>query len=235
MSIVTVYSPPGCSPRRAVTAEANRALLADAGVRAVHLVGGPGCGKTTLIDATISRLKPGGVRCAAIVCAAGPGCDATVLNHLHLPIVRLELRPDDGLDPDLFREALLRLDLASLDLILTEMVGSYEGRPTAVGQERTAALFSVAAGDDKPAKHPAMAAAADAIVLGKSDLLPFVPFDCGRFHAALGRMAPELPCFQLSAKTGEGLDPWVEWLGLRRPPAPPASGPRAKTRRAAKA
>jgi len=216
MSIITVYSRGEPPARRTVTAEANRALLRQAGVRTVSIVGGPGCGKTTLIERTIRRTLSDR-RAGIIVCTDGRGADAVMLNALHRPIVQLELGGDESPDPWLLRSALDHFDLKAVDLLLIENVGTYAGRPAQLGQEFTVALFSVAAGHDKAAKHPATVVAADVVLLSKTDLLPFVPFDVARFRADVERLNPSARFFALSAKTGDGLDAWIEWMRLGAP------------------
>lgn len=220
MSLVTVYAPHGSIPSHEITAESNRKLLRDAGVRSVALAGGPGCGKTTLIDRSIDKLDPD-VRVGVIVCSSGRGGDALKLNHYKKePVVQLNLGSDSCPDSWLFRQALDCIELASIDLLLVECIGTLTSHPTNVGQDATAVMFSVAAGHDKPSKHPALTAAANAIVLCKTDLLPLVPFDQERFRDDVRRLNPSAKCFELSATQGDGLDAWVAWL---RPPAKAAA------------
>jgi hydrogenase nickel incorporation protein HypB len=199
----------------AADAEARHALRA-AGVYAVHVVGGPGCGKSTLIEQTIGRLKPS-VQAGAVL------CDGRCRRDPEHPWARrhdvVEVEPWDAchLDPAQVRDALRRLDLASLDLLLVENVGAMTLPPGGAdyGQDATVAVFSVAAGDDKARRHPELIRAADCVVLNKTDLAVFVPFDLRAFRADVARVKPGVELIELSALTGRGLGPWVDWLRRR--------------------
>lgn len=211
MSVVCVYSSDSSAPRQGVSAESNRRLLRDAGVFTIMFAGGPGCGKTTLIDRSIELLEPE-VRVGVIVCSSGRSSDALKLNHYKEPVVQLQLNGDAYPDPWLFRQALDRLDLNTIRLLLVECIGTLAGRPTDVGQDRTVGIFSVAAGHDKPSKHPATASAVDVIILSKTDLIPFVPFNLARFRDDVQRLNPAAKRFELSADKGHGMAEWLAWL-----------------------
>ncbi len=82
----------------------------------------------------------------------------------------------------------------------------------ACGEARRATLISAAEGDDKPEKYPAILASSDLLVVTKSDLLPHVDFDVAACLARARRIVPELPALLLSARTGEGMDAWLDWV-----------------------
>ena len=197
-------------------AEANRHALRAAGVYTVHLIGGPGCGKSTIIEQTIGRLKPS-VRAGAIVCDGRCHRDPERPQSYRHNVVEIEPWDAAYLEPSQVRDAITRLDLASLDLLLVENVGTMVLPPgrADLGQDVTIAVFSVAAGDDKARRHPELIAAADAIVLNKTDLALVVPFEVRAFRADVGRVKRGAEFFELSALTGRGLGPWVEWLRRR--------------------
>ena len=200
----------------ATDAEANRRLLQDAGVYAVHLIGGPGCGKSTLIEQSIGRLKPS-VRAGAVVCDDRCHRDPERPSARRANVIAIEPWDASHLDPSQVRDAIRRLDLASIDLLLVENVGTMTLPPGAVdfGQSATVAVFSVAAGDDKARRHPDLIQAADAVVLNKIDLTLVVPFDLPAFRADVARVKPGVEFFGVSALTGRSLEHWVEWLRRR--------------------
>jgi hydrogenase nickel incorporation protein HypB len=209
-------------------ARQNRALLREAGVHTVALFGGPGCGKTALLQATLQGLPPD-LRVAVIGCAAaarheapfsdgdgdgdgdGEAADARVI----------EVRPSDAglLSAADVRDALRYVGPAALDLLLIENVGTLTlpGLPD-LGQDVSAAMFSVAAGHDQAIKHPEIVRTADVVVLNKVDLLPVVPFDLAAFRKDVTHLRPEAELIELSALAGTGVG---AWFGRIRPPARP--------------
>jgi hydrogenase nickel incorporation protein HypB len=192
-------------------ADLNREKLRAAGVAAVSVMGGPGCGKTTLIDATIQRLMPE-VHVGVIACDIASQLDADRMTRHSDQVIQVNVGEGGALDATYIRDALEWLDLGWLDVLFIEHIGTLIGPPLNLGQEATVAMFSVAAGHDKPAKHPELAKAADAVVLSKTDLLPAVPFELATFRSDIRRLNPHARIFELSALTGIGLDEWVKWI-----------------------
>jgi hydrogenase nickel incorporation protein HypB len=118
------------------------------------------------------------------------------------------------LDAHMVEHALEALDLAGVSRLWIENVGNLVcPAPFACGESRRAVLVSVTEGDDKPEKYPALFATADVLVLSKVDLLPHVDFDPARCVAAARRVRPGLAALACSARSGEGLDAWLAWLG----------------------
>jgi hydrogenase nickel incorporation protein HypB len=203
-------------------ADINRAALRDAGIFTVSVLGGPGCGKTSLIDATILRLMPD-VHVGVIACDVASRLDADRMIRHSEQVVQVNVGEGGTLDASYIRDALNWLDLKWLDVLFIENIGTLIGAPLDLGQDATVAMFSVAAGHDKPAKHPELARAANAVVLSKTDLLTAVPFDLQAFWTEVGRVNPLARRFEISALKGNGLSPWITWL--KDPTAPPAPGP----------
>jgi hydrogenase nickel incorporation protein HypB len=197
-------------------AQMNRAALREAGVLTVGLLGGPGCGKTTLIAATVEGLGPG-VHAGVIACDIESHRDADRISAISEQVVQVNTGEGGGvIDATHIRDALRWLDLAWLDLLFIEHVGTLAlaGAPD-VGQDATVTMFSVAGGDDKADKHPELVHAADAVVLNKIDLLTAVPFDLSAFRRDVERIKPGCELIELSALKGEGLEQWVAWLRSR--------------------
>ena len=205
MSTTTERKPRATHP----LARQNRALLREAGVRAIGLFGGPGCGKSSLVSATVQRLSPG-VRVGVVTCGAEPEHDGPARGGLGRTV---KVNPGDAvlLDATHVSDALRSLDLAALDLLLIENVGTLTlpGLPD-LGQDVSTVVFSVAAGDDKAAKHPHLVRAANLVVLNKVDLLPAVPFDLQAFREDVARLNPVAELIELSALSGAGLNNWLK-------------------------
>jgi len=196
------------------TASANRALLHDAGVLTVGIVGGPGCGKTTLITATIQRLAHD-LRVGVIACDIASSRDAERISSVSSQVVQVNTHEARcTIDASYIRDALNWLDLKSLDLLLIEHVGNLTKPPPDVGQDRLITIFSVAGGDDKADKHPQLVQAADVVILNKIDLLPAVPFNLTAFHRDVDRIKPGCDLIELSAFKPDGIERWVQWLRL---------------------
>ncbi len=194
-------------------AEALRKRLAERGLEAIGLLGGPGAGKTSLLEATFERLGEA-VRAEAVVegdCAGD--LDARRLAARGARVAQVATGGLCHLDAHLVGHALEELDLDGVRRLWIENVGNLVcPAPFRCGEARRALLISTPEGDDKPAKYPASIAAADLLVVSKTDLLPHVPFDPERCVAEARRVAPELPVLFVSARTGEGLDAWLRWV-----------------------
>ena len=194
-------------------AERLRKRLAERGVEAIGLLGAPGAGKTSLLEATFARLASGAAREAVVEGDCASDLDARRIAACGARVAQVETGGLCHLDAHLVEHALERLDLAGARRLWIENVGNLVcPAPFACGESRRVALVSVAEGDDKPAKYPALFAAADALVISKLDLLPHVDFDVERCAAAVRRVQPGLPVLPLSARSGEGLDAWLEWV-----------------------
>jgi hydrogenase nickel incorporation protein HypB len=196
----------------------NRADLDRAGVMAVNLMSAPGAGKTTLLERTVAAVD--GVRVGVIEGDVQGSVDADRLASLHVPVTQLNTDPGFGgechLDANMVRCALPSLPLDDLDLLLIENVGNLvcpaEFR---VGEHVRVMISSVAEGDDKPLKYPLMFRACELVIINKIDLLEHVDFDLDRFVHHLDAVHPGVERIILSARTGEGTDAWLDWLGAR--------------------
>jgi hydrogenase nickel incorporation protein HypB len=196
-------------------AGANRSLLRDAGVLSVGIIGGPGCGKTTLITATIQRLAPA-MRVGVIACDIASGRDGQRISSVSSQVVQVNTHNACcTVDAGHIRDALKRLDLKSLNLLLIEHVGNLTKAPPDVGQDLLVTMFSVAGGDDKADRHPDLVRAADVVILSKLDLLPAVPFNLLSFRRDIARIKPGCDVIELSATQPDGIDRWADWLRFR--------------------
>jgi hydrogenase nickel incorporation protein HypB len=196
-------------------ADENRRMLAEKGVLVVNVMSSPGAGKTSLILRTIEALREQ-MRIGVIEGDVASRVDADTIEQLGVPVVQINTGGTCHLDANMIRGSLDRLPLDDLDLLLIENVGNLIC-PTdfALGEALKVMIPSVPEGDDKPYKYPAMFAAVDAIVVNKVDLLPYVEFDLEGFRKLVVGLNGNVEVFEVSCKTGEGIEAWTEWLASR--------------------
>ena len=196
-------------------AAANRADFDREGVTVVNLMSAPGAGKTTLLERVLSTLD--GVRVAVLEGDVQGSLDADRLASLHVPVTQLNTDPGFGgechLDANMVRSALGDVPLAGTDLLVIENVGNLvcpaEFR---VGEDARVMVASVTEGEDKPLKYPLMFRTCELVLVNKIDLLPHLDFDLDRFLNNIESVNPEAETMLVSARTGEGVDAWRDWL-----------------------
>jgi len=193
-------------------AAANRAGLDAAGVFAVNLMASPGAGKTSLITCTVEGLRDR-FRIGAVDGDLASTLDADRVAALGVPAVQISTGGSCHLDAAMLQSALPQLPLEELDLLIVENVGNLVC-PAAfkLGTHREVLIASVPEGDDKPYKYPPMYQGVDALVLNKIDVLDAFDFDVEYFRRGVLALNSRLTFFPLSCKTGQGLDPWLDWL-----------------------
>lgn len=196
------------------TAEKNRSTLEQNGCVAVNVMSAPGAGKTSIILATMERLNS--IRTGVMEGDVASKVDAEKVADAADAIVQINTRhlPEScALVADVVGEALDRLPLQDLDVLLIENVGNLIcPSEFDLGEQLKVLIASTPEGDDKPIKYPMVFADADAIIINKSDLLPYVDFDVDKFMGSVRDLNPEVPFFLVSCKTGEGLQEWADWL-----------------------
>jgi hydrogenase nickel incorporation protein HypB len=193
----------------------NRKRLDAAGVYCVNLVGSPGSGKTTLLQAIFAhpraRLRP-----AVIEGDLASQIDADRIEQLGVPVVQINTEGMCHLDATMIAAAAEGFDFGAVDLLVIENVGNLVCTANYdLGEHLRVVLLSVPEGDDKIAKYPPIFQRSDALVISKTDLLPHFDFDVARVEADMKRLAPDAPVFQVSAKTGDGLEVFTNWLSER--------------------
>jgi hydrogenase nickel incorporation protein HypB len=197
-------------------ADRNRADFARAGVTTVNLMSSPGAGKTTLLKATIRALGQR-LRLGILEGDIATSLDADELGGLGVPVSLVNTSAGFGgechLDATMVRSGLGRLPLEQLDLLVIENVGNLVcPAEFDVGQQARAMVYALTEGEEKPLKYPVMFHACDVVVVNKSDLLPHLDVDLDRFIANVRAVNPTARLIHLSARTGEGLGEWCEWL-----------------------
>jgi hydrogenase nickel incorporation protein HypB len=197
-------------------AEGNRSLFDGAGVYVVNLLGSPGAGKTTLLEAMLPGIKER-LRPAVIEGDLNTSRDADRIAGIGVPSVQINTGGGCHLDANMVMATLPSIELGEIELLFIENVGNLVCTASfALGEHLRVVVLSVTEGDDKVEKYLSMFRKADAVVLNKADLLPYIDFDVERVRSDLERLGSQAPIFRLSARTGEGLDLFVEWLLGRR-------------------
>jgi hydrogenase nickel incorporation protein HypB len=190
----------------------NQRLLDERHTLAVNLMASPGAGKTSLVMRTVEALH-GRLRVGAIEGDTASQVDADRVATTGVPVVQINTGGGCRLDANMVRPALEELPLEEIDLLLIENVGNLVcPAGLALGEHVNVVISSVPEGDDKPYKYPGIFVAVDAVVINKIDLLPYLDFDVPAFRGLVAGLNPKARTFEVSCKTGEGLDEWAEWL-----------------------
>lgn len=203
----------------------NRAHFLEAGVLAVNLMGSPGAGKTAVLERT-AKAFAGRFRLGAITADLATDNDAVRLERAGIPSRAITTGTACHLDARLVHDALHDGAWRDLSFLFIENVGNlvcpavYD-----LGEAFNVVALSVTEGEDKPIKYPTMFHKADLVLLTKVDLVPHLDIRVEAIIDSLRRVMPEPLCFQLSARTGEGFEPWIAWLDQKRKTL--ASAPRS--------
>jgi hydrogenase nickel incorporation protein HypB len=196
-------------------ARANRDDFDRWGVAVVNFMGAPGSGKTALLERALHEL--GDVRAGVLEGDVQGSMDADRLASLHVPVTQLNTDAGFGgechLDANMVRSAIPTLPLEAIDLLVIENVGNLvcpaEFR---VGEDARVMVHSVTEGEEKPLKYPLMFRACELVLVNKIDLLPHLEYDVDRFLRNLEAVHPGVATLQVSARTGEGIPAWRDWL-----------------------
>lgn len=213
MSIVTVERT--VLAKNDEIARQNRSLFASYGTYVVNVVSSPGSGKTTLLERTIERLTDR-VMIAVVEGDVQTDIDARRLERFHLPTVQIVTNGGCHLEANLVRDAVARISLDGVRLLVIENVGNlvcpsnYD-----LGEHDKIVVLSVTEGAEKPLKYPAMFQRASVLVINKIDLLPYVDCDMATLRQNALRINPALTIFEVSATKGDGIDVWCDWLRAR--------------------
>ncbi len=193
-------------------ARQNREIFKHHGIFVINLVSSPGSGKTSILERTLEHLR-GTLPLAVIEGDVQTDLDAQRVARYGVPAVQIVTRGGCHLEANLVRDALTRIDLTGIRLLIIENVGNlvcpsnYD-----LGEAMKAVVVSTTEGDDKPLKYPAMFRSASIMIINKIDLLPYVDSDLARLKGNALRINPELTVFETSAKTGAGIGQWCDWL-----------------------
>jgi hydrogenase nickel incorporation protein HypB len=196
-------------------AEQNRRRFAEKGVFVINVMSSPGPGKTATLQKTLERLLPE-VRAAVIVGDVATTHDADRLAVTGAPVVQVNTDAFGGdchLAAHVIEKAADDIDLEAIDLLIVENVGNLVcPAEFDIGEDARVVVLSVTEGEDKPVKYPAMFRTCDVAILNKIDLLPYLDYDKEKAVAYIHQVNPAMPVFEISARTGEGMESWIGWL-----------------------
>jgi len=195
-------------------AQQNSKLLREKGKYCLNMISSPGSGKTTILTRTITDLK-GRLRIGVIEGDIQTQLDTDRIRATEAPAVQINTNGSCHLSAAQVSSALAQLPLADIDLVIVENVGNLVC-PSAfeLGEDGKVVVLSVAEGDDKPAKYPAIFSKSKVLLINKVDLLPSgaVDFDVEKVETDARRLNKDIQIFRVSAKTGQGTNGWYDWL-----------------------
>jgi hydrogenase nickel incorporation protein HypB len=194
-------------------ASQNRHIFDEAGLFSINCMASPGAGKTSVILQTIHGLQDH-YQIGVIEGDTAPvTIDTDKVISAGMPAIQINTGGDCHLDAVMIANALGQLPLHKIDLLIVENVGNLVC-PAAfkLGTHASIVIASVPEGDDKPYKYPNIYRNIDALILNKTDLLPYVTFDVDYFRKGVALLNPDAPIFLMSCRTGEGLPEWLDWL-----------------------
>lgn len=198
--------------QNAVKSEELRAGFRERGIFVLNIISSPGSGKTSLLERTLSALKDE-LKMAVIEGDVLTDNDARRVAATGAQAVQINTDGGCHLDSSMVSEALGQLDLDGLDILFVENVGNLVcPAEFEVGEDVKIALLSVTEGDDKPQKYPLLFELSGVMVLNKTDLLPYVDFDMERASTFARKLNSGIEIFNVSCRTGEGLEGWYDWL-----------------------
>ncbi|HDQ39770.1 MAG TPA: hydrogenase accessory protein HypB [Desulfonatronum sp.] len=193
-------------------AEQLRTIFAENRLLALNLMSSPGAGKTALLERTLTDLRET-LRMAVIEGDLQTNNDALRVAATGAQAVQINTEGGCHLDGSMILEAVKQIDLAGLDVLFIENVGNLVcPAEFDLGEAAKVTLLSVTEGDDKPEKYPLMFAESRVLLLNKIDLLPYVDFSLEKAAGFARALNPEIIVFPVSCRTGEGLQPWYDWL-----------------------
>ena len=181
----------------------------------VNLMSSPGSGKTSLILRTLTHLKDA-FRMAVIEGDVDSAVDAERVAREGFPAIQIKTGGSCHLSAAMVEKGLEALPLESLDLLFLENIGNLicpAGSDT--GANLNVAVASIPEGDDKPLKYPLIFRTSDAFLVNKTDVADHFDFDMDAFKRRVGKLNPDAPVFEVSCKTGDGIDAWCRWLQER--------------------
>jgi hydrogenase nickel incorporation protein HypB len=193
-------------------AQENRALFDEKGVTVMNLMSSPGAGKTSLLEKTIQALKDD-LTLGVIEGDIQSSKDAERIARMDIPVVQINTGGACHLDGNMIRDTFGEFNFEELDLLVVENVGNLVcPAEFKVGEDFKAMILSVTEGEDKPAKYPLMFHESSVLLINKTDLLPYVDCTVEGIREEALKINPHLVIFEISCRTGDGLEAWYDWL-----------------------
>ncbi len=198
--------------RNSLLAERNRGYFEAKNILALNLVSSPGSGKTTLLERTIKDLKDE-ISFAVIEGDQQTMQDAKRIHAVGAPVLQVNTGNGCHLDAEMINRAIKELSVDANSVLMIENVGNLVCPALFdLGEARKVVIISTTEGDDKPLKYPTMFSVSEICIINKIDLQPYVDFDVEKCKEYALKINHHLTFFELSAKTGEGLEKWYRWL-----------------------
>ena len=193
-------------------AERNRGFFEAKNIFALNLVSSPGSGKTSLIERSIKDLGKD-VNFYIIEGDQQTMNDANRIEATGAPVVQINTGNGCHLDADMINKAVKKLEVENNSLLIIENVGNLICPSLFdLGESKRVVIISVTEGEDKPIKYPTMFQSSDICIINKTDLLPYVDIDINKVKEYAHQVNHHLEFYELSAKTGQGMDKWYKWL-----------------------
>ena len=193
-------------------AQKNRKLFKKKGIFTINLMSSPGAGKTTLLENTVEALKDK-LRMAVIEGDIQSSVDARRIAKKGVQAIQINTDGGCHLDANMIQNVLAHLDLDNLDLLIVENVGNLVcPAEFDIGENVKAMILSVTEGDDKPLKYPIMFRESSVLLINKIDLLPYTNCKINNIKKAVLKLNPKIKIFEVSCRTGEGLENWYKWI-----------------------
>ena len=193
-------------------AQQNRELFNENGLLVINLMSSPGAGKTSLLEKTISALKTD-YHIGVIEGDIQSSQDAERIGKTGAPVVQINTDGACHLDANMIRDTFAEFNFKELNLLVVENVGNLVcPAEFKVGEDFKVMILSVTEGDDKPTKYPLMFHESSVLLINKVDLLPYVDCSVEKITEDSLKINPHISIFQISCKTGEGLEDWYDWV-----------------------
>ena len=178
----------------------------------LNLMSSPGAGKTTTLTKTIDAMKHD-FRIGVMEADIDSAVDADTISETGAKVIQLHTGGMCHLAADMTRQGLLELDTSDVDLAILENVGNLVcPEEFDTGAVKNAMILSVPEGDDKPLKYPLMFQVCQCLLINKIDVLPYFNFDLEECKKRVLKLNPDMKIIPISARTGEGMDEWIDWL-----------------------
>jgi hydrogenase nickel incorporation protein HypB len=193
-------------------AEENKKMFKEAGVYVINLMSSPGAGKTSLLERTINAIKDK-VRVGVIEGDITGTNDAERIDRLGVPVVQINTEGACHLDANMIADSAKELPLKDLDLLFIENVGNLVcPAEFKVGEDIKVMILSLTEGDDKPLKYPLMFQESSVLIINKIDLKDLLDVSVDKIRKDALSLNPKIKIFEVSCKTGQGIDEWTNWL-----------------------
>ena len=202
-------------------AEENRGLFKENGLFVINLISSPGAGKTSLLEKTIPLLssppskggKWGGISIGVIEGDIATTRDAERIEKTGARVIQINTNGACHLDSNMIRTSLRDFPLNGLDILFIENVGNLVCPANFnLGEDAKAVILSITEGDDKPKKYPGIFREAKVLIINKTDLLPYTDCSIDKIKKESLEINPDLNIFEVSCRSGEGLDRWCNWV-----------------------